>query len=382
MIVGALVVIVGVGLVRGRSMSDPVQVETLVDLERELESLRSRLRIPGMSAAIADGDRIVWARGFGQADVERGIDATSDTIYPIASLTKPYAATVMLQLVEEGRVDLDTPVALYGIDIERSGPVTIRHLLSHTAGEPPGAAYRYDGNAFGQMTGIIEAITGRPFARELSNRIIIPLGLTATAPYPGEPRGFRSLALSYQPDETDIERGKQIFGASGLDRAPIQAALAQGYARAWGRWIWPAGLAGPMRPMANGFTLSATNGLVASAPDVARFSMALADGRLLLRETVNHAWEPYVSAEGERLPYGLAWFVQDIGGQKVVWHYGQVFESSSLIVKVPERRLTFVILANSDGLSRSLGLGDDADVTVSPAARIFLKFSSSFGENS
>jgi CubicO group peptidase (beta-lactamase class C family) len=127
-----------------------------------------------------------------------------------------------------------------------------------------------------------------------------------------------------------------------------------------------------MQPMPHGFTLSTTAGLVASAPDVAQFSIALDQGVLLNRESRDRAWERHVARDGRALPYGLGWFVQEIRGRKVVWHYGHGLESSALIVKVPEDRLTFVILANSDGLSRWRGLGDSADVSASPAATLFL----------
>ena len=110
-----------------------VSVGSLPDAERELESLRARSRIPGMSAAIAEGDRVIWARGFGIANTERGIQAGPDTIYPLASLTKPYGSTVILQLVQDDLVRLDDPASKYGIEMERSAPVTIRHLLSHTS---------------------------------------------------------------------------------------------------------------------------------------------------------------------------------------------------------------------------------------------------------
>jgi CubicO group peptidase (beta-lactamase class C family) len=80
---------------------------SLQNLEHELASLRTRLGIPGMSAAVAEGDRIIWSRGFGTADRERAVSAGPDTIYGLASLTKPYASTVVLQLVREGRLGLD-----------------------------------------------------------------------------------------------------------------------------------------------------------------------------------------------------------------------------------------------------------------------------------
>ena len=350
------------------------RVDTLADLERELEGLRTDLRIPGMSAAIAENHGVVWTRGFGMADSERGIPAGEDTIYHLASLTKPYASTVLMQLVQDGRLDLDAPVSRFGIVMKRSTPVRVWHLLSHTSDEPPGTRYRYDGNAFGSLTQVIERASGQPFARELANRIIRPLGLTHTAPNPGDPHGFRSLFVSVDVDSEDVARARAQFDAFGADRPQIEGALAQGYARSWGRWIWPTGLFGPMRPTPHGFTLSATGGLAASASDVARFSMALDEGRLLSDAIRARAWTPPSASDGRPLPYALGWFVQEKGGYHIVWHYGHGLESSSLIVKIPDRRVTFVILANSDGLSRWRGLGDDADVSASPAATLFLNW--------
>jgi CubicO group peptidase (beta-lactamase class C family) len=352
-----------------------VRVDTVGDLARELEAVRVRLAIPGMSAAIAERDRIVWAHGFGLANTERSIAATPDTIYHLASLTKPYASTMLLQLVEEQRLDLDAPVSQFGIAIERSAPVRVWHLLSHTSGEPPGKTYRYDGSAFGALTQVVERTTGRPFAKELVDRIIRPLDLARTAPNPGDPHGFWSLVASLDLTPEDVERGRAIFADSGLERGPIEAALAQGYVRSFGRSLWPTGLFGPMRAMPHGFTLSATSGLVASAQDVARFSMAIDEGRLLSPASRARAWRPIVAPDGRTLPYALGWFVQESAGHQLVWHYGHGLDSSSLIVKIPEKQLTFVILANSDGLSRWRRLGDRADVTASPAATLFLNWS-------
>lgn len=375
---GAFVVVIATAIAACFAFREPdlsqIRVGSLGELERELESMRSRLRIPGMSAVIAEGERIIWARGFGMASRERGVAAAPDTIYHLASTTKPYSSTVVLQLVEEGRLGLDDAVSLFGITMERSAPVKVWHLLSHTSGEPPGTTYRYDGNAFGALTQVVERTTGQTFAKVLTDRIIRPLALTRTAPNPGDAREFWSVvaSLSLNPDE--IERGRVAFAATGIAREPIEDALAQGYARAWGRWVWPTGLIGPMTPMPHGFTLSTTGGLVASAPDIARFSMALDQGRLLSEASRARAWEPLLAPDGRSLPYALGWFVQKLRGHKIVWHYGHGLESSSLIVKIPERRCTFVILANSDGLSRWRGLGDNADVSASPAAQLFLNW--------
>ena len=351
-----------------------IPIRSLEELERELDSLRARAGIPGMSAAIAEGDRIVWARGFGMANRERAMAAGPDTIYHLASVSKTYGSTIVLQLVDEGRLTLDDPVSRFGVTMQRSVPVTVRHLLSHTSGEPPGTGYRYDGNAFGSLTQVVERTTGQPYARALTERIIRPLALARTAPNPGDPHAFWSVVASVAVTSADVESARAAFAATGIDRVSIEASLAQGYARAWGRSIWPSGLSGPMRPIPHGFTLSTTADVVASAPDVARFSMALDQDRLLKEGTRTLAWTRPLAPDGTRLPYAFGWFVQDIDGRTIVWHYGHGLESSTLILKIPDDRATFVILANSDGLSRWRGLGDSADVTASAAATLFLNY--------
>src|SRR5882762_4100134 len=121
-----LAVVLGLVLLRGRESDySKVHVSTTRDLERELERLRESLRIPGLSAAIADRDRIVWERGFGFADLERSTRAQPETIFHLASLTKPYSATVLLQLADEGRVSLDAPVYEFGITMPGDEPVRV-----------------------------------------------------------------------------------------------------------------------------------------------------------------------------------------------------------------------------------------------------------------
>jgi CubicO group peptidase (beta-lactamase class C family) len=377
---GALTVLAVLGWAAATREPDlrAAPVRSFADLERELETLRVRLRIPGMSAAIADGDTVIWTQGFGYADVERSRRAGPDSIYHLASVTKPYAATVVLQLVEEGRLRLDAPVSDFGITIERSRPVRVWHLLSHTSKDPPGEAYRYDGNAFGRLGEVVERVTGRSFASELTDRIIHPLALRNTAPNPRDPDLrlsplWRWISGVAEATPADLARARATFTDSHLDRQSIDSSLATGYARSWGRSIWPSGLFGPMQPMPHGTALFAGGGLVASAPDVARFSIALDAGRLLKQETLDKTYTPIVTSSGHTLPYGLGWFIQQHEGTKLVWHYGHFFESSSLVIKIPARKLTFVALANSDGLSRWRRLGD-GDVLNSPAAVLFLNW--------
>ena len=356
-----------------------IPVQTTDDLGRELEQLRERLNIPGLSAAVAIDGRLVWSRGFGWADLERRVTVDPDTTsFHLASVTKPYAATVVLQLADEGRLRLDAPVSDFGIQLPRSEPVRVWHLLSHTSAERPGRVYRYDAQAFGHLTTVVERVTGRPFSAELTDRIVRKLELKHTGPNPREVDLAACRArvvlrlMGLCGDGRDDKPAGAAFTASGLDRRSLEADLATGYARAWGRQLWPAGLFGPMRPEAHLTDLFASAGLIASAADVVRFSVALDQGRLLNASTLSRAFTPTIGHAENTPVFGLGWFVQDVRGLSTAWQFGQAFESSSLIVKIPQRRATFVVLANSDGLSRRRRLGEHGDVLMSPAASLFL----------
>src|ERR1041385_725187 len=93
--------------------------QRLARFEKQADELRTLLKIPGMSAVIVKDQKVLWAKGFGFADFERRIPATPDTIYSIASLTKTFAATLVMQLVEQGKLDLDEPMSNYSTDLDR-----------------------------------------------------------------------------------------------------------------------------------------------------------------------------------------------------------------------------------------------------------------------
>jgi CubicO group peptidase (beta-lactamase class C family) len=119
-------------------------------------------------------------------------------------------------------------------------------------------------------------------------------------------------------------------------------------------------------------SFSTAAGLTASARDYAAFSMAMDRDALLMPGTKALAYTAAVSPSGETFPYGLGWFVTDYKGVRVVWHYGLWTASSTLVIKVPSQGLTFVLLANTDGLSAPYPLGA-GKLDASPWAREFLE---------
>ena len=316
-------------------------MQGLQGFEAALDSLRVELRIPGMSASIAEDGQIVWSKGFGYADAEDQRPASPNTPFHLASLTKPFAATIVLQLVEEGLVDLDDPVSQYGVTLQANGVIRVRHLLTHTSEGVPGSHYNYSGGRFGQLDHVIQGAAGRSFGELLVDRILRPLRLNRTAP---------------NPRHAD-------FDLTGLDRGEFMAQMAAGYDLRDGRVV----------PVAHSSYFGTAAGLVASVDDMARFSIAIDEGRFLEPGTWDSVFTPAVSNDGVTLPYGFGWFICEHEGARLQWHYGLWNSNSSLIVRAPAKKLTFVVLANTNMLSRRYGLGCDANVMRSDVARLFVE---------
>ena len=309
-------------------------------LEDNLERLRKKWNVPGMAAGVALHGRVVWTKGFGYADLEERRPATPDTVFHLASLTKPFASVVLLQLVEAGQLDLDTPVERFGIELKADGPVLVRHLLSHTSEGTPGEVFRYSGSRFAELDKVLAGVTKKSFAELVGQRVLEPLGLTNTSPNPNSPA---ACAAANRDVRLFLERSARGYAFDGV--TPVE---------------YP-----------KHFVTSA--GLVSTVGDVLRFSTALDRDQLLRPETKRLAFTPARSSRGKELPYGLGWFVQTRHGVSVLWHYGWDRANSTLLIKVPERNAAFVLLGNSEALSRKFDLGKDEDVTRSPFAREFLK---------
>jgi CubicO group peptidase (beta-lactamase class C family) len=312
---------------------------SLAEFEDRVERLRTSSHIPALTALIAKGSGVVWVKGFGTADLATSRPAADTTVYHLASLTKPFAATVILQLVDEGKVSLDDPVSTYGINLTSSGTIRVRHLLSHTSHGNPGTGFSYDGDRFGLLDSVIARAAGKAFGAALQERIVSTIGLTRTAPNPQSPS----------------------FAVSGFDRAAFERNMARGYTYSGGGHA----------PTSYPAYFGTAAGLTASALDVAAFSLAMDRDALLRPETKALSYAPVVTSAGETLPYGLGWFSTQYKGVRIIWHYGLWVANSSLIIKVPERQLTFIVLANTDALSAAYRLGA-GELETSPWAREFL----------
>ena len=326
--------------------STPVKVtpaEGLDGFEAGVDKIRIDLNIPGMSACMVKDEEIVWSRGFGYADIEKQIPVTEDTSFHIASLTKTFAAMIAMQLEEEGKLDLQTPVNEFGINLDN---VRIVHFLTHTShSEPPGADYEYCGNCFGRMDKIIRHVSGATFAELLVDRIIKPLELEHTAPNPAR---------------------NSAFGLTGYDKSSFLKNMAIAYENH--------GI-GTVRRTKRQTYFGTAAGLVSSVSDLGRYAIALDKKEFLQPQTWERIFTPATSVTtGKMLPHGIGWFVQDYEGILLHWHYGQwKYGWAALMIRVPDKGLTFIALANNWTLSSAFPLYK-GDVSKSELARLFLDY--------
>lgn len=328
----------------GDTPIQPVSVGPTAGLEgfaAQLDSIRVALRIPGMAAAIAKDDRIAWSQGFGLADVEGDRPATDTTSFFVGSVTKSVAAILLMQLVEEGLVDLDDPIGEYGVELDGATGISVKHVFNHTSEGTPGAVHRYNGNRYVVLGKVMETASGKTCAQLLSDRILGPLGLRHTAP------DVNLLA---------------DFAVTGFDRPAFLANLAMPYELIDGRVV-PSGYPRHFSPSA---------GLISSVRDLARISIALDQDRLMDPETKALMLSPSVEIDGADKTYGLGWYVQTYQGVKLEWHGGEWNAQSALMLRAPESGLTFVAVANTRRMSGAYRMGI-GDVMQSGPGRLFVE---------
>ncbi len=328
-----------VGPVPTVSITAGEPAENLQEFEKILEKLSNDLLIPALSAAITKDGQIVWAEGFGQANVEKGVPATPTTSYHLASLTKTFASTVIMQLVEEDLLDLDDPVSKYGLEPESSGIIRVKHLFTHTSEGTPGTTFNYNGGRFSLLDYVISDVSGKSFCELVVERIIEPLELEHTAP---NLRHLDNCMLTWYESIQFAENLAQGYTSDGSNQ--------QAYPDHFGT----------------------AAGLISSVIDIAKYSIAIDNNIFLSEETQSLVFSPTISVHGDTLPYGLGWFVQQHNDVKVVWHYGWWDANSSLIIKIPEQELAFIVLANTDMLSRAFPTIGNGNIAVSVVALEFL----------
>ncbi len=328
-------------------------------LSRLTDDWRVGVNVPGLSAAVVQGDQVVWAQGFGVADVEQGVMVRPESVFRIASISKPITAVAVMQLVERGLVSLEDPIQKYVPSYPRKpqGDIRIRHLLTHTSGirhykgnefslaesfpsldraiavfrndpleSAPGERYLYSTYGYNLLQGVVEQVTSRTFEEYLRSAVFGPAGMTTTY----------------------LERPQEI----------VRHRVRQ-YVRGTTPFSW---LNAPYVDLSVKW---AGGGLIATAGDIARFDIALNQGKLLRADTLEQMYTSARLTNGNQTGYGLGWMVNQQGSRQFVAHSGGAMGGTTYLLREPKARTAAVIFANLDNVPRLRELAEQL-MTLAP----------------
>jgi D-alanyl-D-alanine carboxypeptidase len=331
----------------GRPKPDPRSAE--VDVR--VRAMMRALGIPGLSLAIVQNGKTIKVQGYGLANVEHNVPARPQTVYLLASITKSFTATAIMQLVEARKLALTDPITKHLPEApEAWRGITLRQLLTHTAGlkdrfegssaeewllsysterlyraaretptdSPPGTRWQYSDQGYFLLGMILERVTGKSYRRLLTEQIFRPLGMRATT--------------TVQQEEIIENR------ASGYTREG--ARLLHNHRR-------------------TDYGLVSHFGLLSTVSDLARWAAALDGGTFLKRETLASMWTPAALDDGSEIhtpmgAYGFGWFLDERNGHRIVHHGGS---TGTAFWHLPEDRLTVIVLTNLEALAGGDAVG-------------------------
>jgi serine beta-lactamase-like protein LACTB, mitochondrial len=314
---------------------------------------------PGLSVAVGAGGEIVWAEGFGWADIEQRVPVAPETPFRIGTASTPFTAAAAGVLVEKGRLKLDEEIQTYVPDFpKKQWPVTLRQVMGHIAGlrsdsgdegplfsthcttpveglQPfagdqllfePGTEYRFSNYGYILVSAAIEAAADEPFLMFMQKQVFEPLGMDHTAPDASiEATGDR--ATSYFPRFASDTR----YGPDA------------------------------MRPLDYSCYAGASV-YVSTASDLVRFALAIDGGKLLQPATVQSLQAPQRLSSGKETGYGLGWDLETVtvGDKQTRWvgHDGQVLGGmAASLMTFPDYGIVVSLISNTSYAdTESLGL--------------------------
>jgi D-alanyl-D-alanine carboxypeptidase len=319
------------GLLAGTAHADPVDDYVAAQMRRQ--------QVPGLSLAVVQDGRVVKQQGYGFADLELQVPVTPETVFEIGSITKQFVAAAVMTLVEQGKIDLNEPASRYLSDLPSAWhEVTVRQLLSHTSGIPdfeeilgygayrtpttaqqlisvaaakpldfqPGAEWHYSNTGYYLLGLIIEKVSGVPYVPLIEKRILEPAGMTRTR--------------SSTPSE-------------------VIAGRASGYALEDGRLV--------NRDAIQPTAVGGAGDLVSTTGDLVKWNAMLDAQSVLATESYAQIWSNQSLADGSLSGYGFGWFVSPVRGHRAQEHSGGTAGFSSDILRLPDDRVTVIVLTNS-----------------------------------
>jgi CubicO group peptidase (beta-lactamase class C family)/D-alanyl-D-alanine dipeptidase len=338
-------------------------------LERFITHEMGDKDLPALSIALVDDQQVVWAKGFGFADPKSKAPATAETVYRVGSVSKLFTDIAVMQLVEQGKIDLDAPVTRYLADFRPRNPfgrtITLRQLMSHRSGlvrEPPVGHYfdpsepslarsvaslnqtalvyapetrtKYSNAAIAAVGYVLERTQGEPFAKYLKRAVLDPLGLERSSFEP-TPEVTKDLAKAYM---WTIDG--RVFEAPTFELG-----------------ISPAG------------------SMYTTVRDLGRFMSALfAGGRglkgsILKPSTLDQMWTPQFATPGQKSGYGIGFGVREVEGRRTVGHGGAIYGFATTLRAMPDDKLGVVVVTTKDAANAVTDRIADLALTAMLAAR-------------
>ena len=333
-----------------RPTTQPIDYgEALAKLNAAIQHEIKQKQLPAFSMSLVDGNRVVWADGFGYQDAAQKKPATAATVYRVGSISKLFTDIAVMQLVEEGKLDLDAPVQRYLPDFQPRNPfgvpVTLRQLMSHRSGlvrEPPvGHYFDPDEPTLAATVASLnetELVYAPETKTKYSNAAIAVVG----------------AVLEQQLDSSQPERIRQsildplaMSNSSFVITPRVKPQLATGWMRTYdGR-----------RLQAPEFLLGTgpAGNLYASVLDLSKFLSCLFNdgqtesGRILKPETLGQMTVPIRDANGMSQGFGLGFHVEEFDGYRKIGHGGAVYGFSTQLEAISERKLGVAAAAALDG---------------------------------
>ncbi len=295
--------------------------------------------IPGLAISVAVDGRVVYAEGFGYADLEQRVPAWPGTRFRIGSISKPLTAVALMQLVEQRKIDLDAPVQQYVPSFpDKGAKITPRLLAGHLGGirhykdneflsakhydsiveglkifasdplvAPPGSRYSYSTYGFNLLSAAIESAAAEPFLDYMQRHVFDALGLAHTTPDQNRPLIDQRSRFYARPNDGPFENAPYVDNS----------------------YKWAGG------------------GFLSSAEDVVRFGSALLHPGFLTADSLKLLFTSQTTTAGQETDYGMGWAIhKSQSGQRVYEHSGGSVGGSCQLIIYPDTYVVVAMLTN------------------------------------